>query len=128
MMALIEHTFDGEINKVDKAVAMLKDYAHYAEEVTGKPYFVAYSCGKDSDVIRILCALAGVPHELVHSHTTVDVPPTIYYIRTIPNVTTIKPEMSMWELIVKPKKSTAKLKKKKSERLLPLSSRQHNQG
>ena len=67
------------------------------------PYYVAYSGGKDSDVIRILTNLANVKYDLVHNHTTVDAPETVYYIRTIPEVQIGKPRMSMWDLIVKNK-------------------------
>lgn len=52
----------------------------------GDSYWVAYSGGKDSDCIRILAALANVPHELHHNHTTMDAPETVNYIRSIPNV------------------------------------------
>lgn len=52
----------------------------------GDAYYLAYSGGKDSDCIRILAALADVPHELHHNHTTMDAPETVNYIRSIPNV------------------------------------------
>jgi phosphoadenosine phosphosulfate reductase len=63
----------------------------------GDPFYVAYSGGKDSDVIRILFALADVPHDLWHNHTTVDAPETVYYIRSIPDINISKPEMTMWQ-------------------------------
>lgn len=85
-----------------------------------EPYYLCYSGGKDSDVIRILAELAGVNYEIHNNHTTVDTPNTVYYIRkqlekygsrTYDRETrTIKfgdkafihmPEMSMWQLIVK---------------------------
>lgn len=52
----------------------------------GDSYFLCYSGEKDSDCIRILCQLAGVPHEVHHSLTTVDAPETVQYIKTIPGV------------------------------------------
>ena len=57
-------------SKVEKAIMRLKAF----EPPDG--YYVAYSGGKDSDVIRILAQLAGVKHELVHNLTTVDAPET----------------------------------------------------
>lgn len=63
-------------------------------------YYVCYSGGKDSDVIRILCQLAGVKHDLVNNHTTVDAPETVRYIRSIPNIQINMPDKTMWELIV----------------------------
>ncbi|MDU4973368.1 MAG: phosphoadenosine phosphosulfate reductase family protein [Hungatella hathewayi] len=39
------------------------------------------SGGKDSNVIKQLAYLSGVPFEIVHNHTTVDYPETVYYVR-----------------------------------------------
>lgn len=64
-------------------------------------YYVCYSGGKDSDVIRILSVLSGVKHELHNNHTTVDAPETVRYIRSIPNIIIDYPKYSMWQLIVK---------------------------
>lgn len=72
-------------------------------EPQDEPYYLCYSGGKDSDVIRILADLAGVKHEIVHNITTVDAPETMKYIRSIPGVIMSKPEMSMAQLIVKKK-------------------------
>lgn len=65
------------------------------------PYYVCYSGGKDSDVIRILCELSGVPYELHHNHTGIDAPETVYYIRSIQGVSVHYPSTTMWRLIVK---------------------------
>lgn len=65
----------------------------------GNGYYLCYSGGKDSDVIRILAQLAGVKHDIVHNLTTVDAPETVYYVRSIPNVIINRPEKSMWKLI-----------------------------
>lgn len=54
---------------------------------------------------------AGVPFEVVNSHTTVDAPPTVYHIREVfrelelQNIkcTIHMPEITMWKLIVKKK-------------------------
>ena len=43
----------------------------------GDSYYLCYSGGKDSDAIRILSALANVPHEIHHPLTTVDAPETV---------------------------------------------------
>lgn len=64
-------------------------------------YHLCYSCGKDSDCIRILCILAGVKHEIHHNLTTADAPETVNYVKSIPNVIIDKPEISMWRLIEK---------------------------
>ncbi|MCM1009091.1 MAG: phosphoadenosine phosphosulfate reductase family protein [Ruminococcus flavefaciens] len=78
-----------------------------AFEPEAEPYWLCYSGGKDSDVIRILAQLAGVRHEIHHNLTSVDAPETIYYIRSIPDVHIDIPHdkngdrISMWSLIVK---------------------------
>lgn len=102
-MSLIEYTLDGKINKVDKAIERIRAYEPLANGFNDQPYYVGYSGGKDSDALRILMQLAGVPHELHHNHTTVDAPETVYYIQSIPNIVIHKPKKSMWQLIVEKK-------------------------
>lgn len=70
-----------------------------AFEPKTEPYYLCYSGGKDSDVIRILASLAGVKHEIVNNHTTVDAPETVRYIRSIPNIQISYPKKTMWQLI-----------------------------
>lgn len=70
-------------------------------------YYLCYSGGKDSDVIRILAQLAGVKHDIVHNLTTVDAPETVHYIKSIPGVIISKARYkdgthkTMWNLIPK---------------------------
>lgn len=78
-----------------KSIEILRSF-----EPKTEPYNLCYSGGKDSDVIRILADLAGVNHDIVHNHTTVDAPETVYYVRSIPNVIFNYPDKSMWQLIV----------------------------
>ncbi len=78
-----------------KAIQRLKAF-----EPETEPYYLCYSGGKDSDVIRILADLAGVKHDIVHHHTTADAPETVRYVRSIPNIKISYPEKSMWQLIV----------------------------
>ena len=78
-----------------RAIECLKAF-----EPKTEPYYLCYSGGKDSDVIRILASLAGVKHDIVHNHTTVDAPETVRYVRNIPNVQIVYPEKTMWQLIV----------------------------
>lgn len=100
-MPLIEYTLDGKINKVEKAIMRIKSFEPLSSGLFDTPYYVAYSGGKDSDTIRILCELAGIKYDLVHNHTTVDAPETVRYIRSIPNIQIDYPDISMWKLIVK---------------------------
>ena len=84
------------IEKEKRAIQYLKAF-----EPESEPYYLCYSGGKDSDAIRILAQLAGVNHDTVHNHTTVDAPETVRYIRSIPDVKIEYPEITMWDLIVK---------------------------
>lgn len=68
-----------------------------------EPYQLAYSGGKDSDVILHLAKKSGIKYNAVHNHTTVDAPETVYYIRELEKrgeVIVEKPRKSMWQLIV----------------------------
>lgn len=83
------------IEKEKRAIEYLRAF-----EPKTEPYYLCYSGGKDSDVIRILASLAGVRHDIVHNLTTVDAPETVYYVKSIPGVRIDRPEKSMWQLIV----------------------------
>ena len=93
------------MQKEKDAIERLKAF----EPKDGDPYYLCYSGGKDSDVIRILAQLAGVRHEIHHNLTTVDAPETIQYIKSIPNVIIDKARYddgtpkTMWNLIPKKK-------------------------
>lgn len=63
-------------------------------------YILAYSGGKDSDVILALADIANVKYKAVHNLTTVDAPETINYIKS-KGIEFNFPEMSMWRLIEK---------------------------
>lgn len=84
-----------DLSKEKRAIQYLQAF-----EPETEPYYLCYSGGKDSDVIRILASLAGVKHDIVNNHTTVDAPETVRYIRTIPNVIIQYPQKTMWQLIV----------------------------
>lgn len=86
------------LEKEKKAIQRLKSF-----EPETEPYYGCYSGGKDSDVIRILLALAGVKYELVHNLTTVDAPETVQYVKSLKDVRIDRPEKTMWQLIVEKK-------------------------
>lgn len=91
-----------DINKEKIAIERLKAF-----EPETEPYYLCYSGGKDSDVIRILAQLAGVKYEIHHNLTSVDAPETVRYVKSIPNVIIDIPHdkngnrVTMWSLIVK---------------------------
>jgi len=72
---LIENTLFGIENKVNKAIEILK----YFEPPEG--YYVAFSGGKDSIVIKDLCKQSGVKYETHYQNTTIDPPELTAFIR-----------------------------------------------
>lgn len=85
----------GTRDKVQIAIERLKSF----EPEEG--YFLAFSGGKDSCVIKELANISGVRYEAHYSHTTVDPPELIYYMREQhPDVIVDYPEKTMWELII----------------------------
>lgn len=95
---------DSLLKKESQAMDLLKMFTPEDE-----PYYLCYSGGKDSDCIRILAQLAGIPHEIHHNVTSVDAPETIRYIKSVPGVSIDIPHdrngnrLTMWNLIVKKK-------------------------
>lgn len=98
--------------KEKRAIEYLKAF-----EPESEPYYLCYSGGKDSDVIRILANLAGVKHDIVHNLTTVDAPETVNYIKSIPGITINYPKKSMWQLIVEKKTPPTRLMRYCCEKL-----------
>jgi len=64
-------------------------------------YHVAFSGGKDSIVILDLVKRAGVKFDAHYSLTTVDPPELVHFVKTFPEVEIHRPELTMWQLIVK---------------------------
>ena len=68
---------------IDRAIKKLQLAAKMSEQYYGKPLIIAYSGGKDSDVLLALARMSGIKYELINSHTTVDAPETVYHIREV---------------------------------------------
>ena len=103
-MSLLENTLFGIRDKVQTAIDRIKSF----EPPEG--YFVAYSGGKDSDVVLDLVKRSGVKYDAHFSVTSVEAPETIYYIRNEhPEVIWDFPKYAdgkiktMWNLIPKKK-------------------------
>ena len=62
-------------------------------------YWVAYSGGKDSDVILDLIRRSGVKYDAHHSLTTADPPEVVWHVRKQKDVEIHRPKRTMWELI-----------------------------
>lgn len=84
-----------EWDKTDDAIRVIRQF----EPNDG--YYVAFSGGKDSIVVKHLVKQAGVKYELHYHVTNVDPPELIYYMRRHhPDVIYDRPKTSMWGLIV----------------------------
>lgn len=65
-------------------------------------YYLAFSGGKDSMVIKALADMAGVKYDAHFNMTTVDPPEVLHFIREYyPDVAFERPETTMWQLIDK---------------------------
>ncbi len=72
---LVETTLFQKIDKVQEAVGRLKHF----EPPEG--YYLAFSGGKDSVVIKELADMAGVKYDAHYNVTTIDPPELVYFIR-----------------------------------------------
>ncbi len=80
--------------KVEKAIERYRMF----EPLDG--YYLAFSGGKDSVVIKALADMAGVKYDSHYNITTVDPPELLRYIKKYhSDVVREKPIMTMWELI-----------------------------
>lgn len=82
-----------------------------------EPFVLADSGGKDSSVLTHIALKAGVKFRVVHNHTTVDAPETVYFVRNkfkklnAMGICTevVYPKKTMWELIVSHKAPPTRL-------------------
>lgn len=63
------------------AFERLKLGAETSERLYNAPLIICYSGGKDSDVLLQLAINSGIRFEVLHNHTTIDAPETVYHIR-----------------------------------------------
>ena len=93
---LIEKDLFGTVNKVENAIEILQQFQ------PPEGYFLAFSGGKDSIVIKELCNMAGVKYHAEYSVTTIDPPELTKFIKIHhPDVKRKIPEKSFFELLVK---------------------------
>ncbi len=64
-----------------KAIERLKIASEMSLLHYEKPLLLTYSGGKDSAVLLDLAEKSGIPFEVLHTHTTVDAPETVYHVR-----------------------------------------------
>lgn len=95
-MTLTDRTLFGDIRKIPIAITRIKEF----EPPEG--YYLAFSGGKDSIVLKQLTIMSGVKFDSHYNLTTVDPPELVKYIKEYhPDVEIHKPMLSMWKLIVK---------------------------
>lgn len=102
-MSLIEQTLFGSIDKVQTAIDRLRAF-----EPKDRPYWLAFSGGKDSCVILELAKMSGVKFEAHYNVTSVDPPELVRFVKrehpevsfNIPHDKDGKP-ISMWTLLKK---------------------------
>lgn len=80
--------------KTERAIRLLQSVAPQ----DGSPVEVAYSGGKDSDVILELAKMAGVNYKAIYKNTTIDPPGTIKHCHDN-GVEVMKPKRTFFELI-----------------------------
>lgn len=71
------------IDKVNKSIEVLKTAAKISNSYYNKPIIIAYSGGKDSDVVLDLAIRAEIEIEVLYSTTTVDAPQTMKHISEV---------------------------------------------
>lgn len=69
------------MDKEQMAIMRLQEASRMSFQVYKLPLVITISGGKDSAVCLALAERAGIPFEVLHNHTTVDAPETIYQVR-----------------------------------------------
>ena len=85
--------------KIERAIKLIQSAGKIAKE-HGQPLEIAYSGGKDSDVILELAKMSGVEYRAIYKNTTIDQPGTIRH--ALDNdVEMVMPKVSFFEIIRK---------------------------
>lgn len=69
------------MDKEKTAIIRLQEASQMSLALYGLPLVITISGGKDSSVCLELAKRAGIPFEVMHSHTTADAPETVYFVR-----------------------------------------------
>ena len=85
--------------KIDASLRLIAKGERTALRYQDYGYNVAFSGGKDSQVIYELVKMTGVTHRLVHNFTTLDAPELIHFIRErYPECIIRRPARSFWQI------------------------------
>ena len=109
-------------DKMQESIKALQLASKMSEQYYNHPLEIAYSGGKDSDVLLHLAQQADIPIKVVNNHTTADAPQTVRHIRDVFRQLQdkgVKTEIvyptykgkrtSMWDLIPQKKKPPTRL-------------------
>ena len=92
----MQGTLYGERTLDQVAIARLREF-----EPKDRPYWLAFSGGKDSVVLLDLARRSGVRFEAHYSLTTCDPPELVRFIKTFDDVVIDRPDTTMWRAVVK---------------------------
>lgn len=92
------------MNKVETSIKLLQNAESLALKYQPYGFHLAFSGGKDSQVIYHLAKMAGVKFKAFMQVTTIDPPELMKFVRkNYPDVIMQRPEMNFYKLIVKKK-------------------------
>jgi len=92
-------TLLGQLDEI--AIERLKLFEPNALAKRAEGYRVAYSGGKDSDVVLHLVRRAGVKYDAHYHLTTADPPELVRHVKDQRDIIIDRPELTMWQLIRK---------------------------
>ena len=91
-------------DKINHSIAVIQKASQLAERATGKPLWLAFSGGKDSQALYHVAQMAGVQFEAHMNFTSVDPPEVIRFVRrNYPAVITHPPRISIYDMAIKKK-------------------------
>jgi phosphoadenosine phosphosulfate reductase len=97
-------------DKIDTAIKLIQKAEPLALKYQDYGFHLAFSGGKDSQVIYELCKMAGVKFKPVMQITTLDPPELMEFVRkNYPNVIMERPEINFYKLIVKKRSLPTKM-------------------
>lgn len=92
------------MNKIQHSIDIIRNAEKIALKLSPDGFYVGFSGGKDSMVLKRLCDMAGVKYKAVMQVTTIDPPELMKFIRShYPDVIFKRPEINFYKLIVKKK-------------------------
>lgn len=88
-------------DRVEEAIALLQEHEAKALELSPDGYFLGFSGGKDSVVIKALADMAGVKHRAVYNQTTIDPPELVRFIKQhYPHVEWRRPKRNFFRAVI----------------------------